>query len=260
MKRTLLLLWACVYAFTSVPAYGIPLGTLEGTNGSILSGDLIFDNFSSSSLASTQPGQASDIDVVPITVAGEHGLRFIGPFFGTTQQVGNTTFVELGFYDFAFDVKTTNPNLLLHNVSHSWAFTHFGEGSKQFSLTTQVRNCPFAVCIGPGEFDIQALDTSLHGNGGGGPVIPSPGILSEHAILPSNTPFLGVENDITMQAGSVFDAIATLHPTFVSVPFVEITFSQVIPEPETYAMMVAGLGLLGFMLRRRATRLPRSGA
>ena len=34
--------------------------------------------------------------------------------------------------------------------------------------------------------------------------------------------------------------------------------ASVVPEPETYAMMVAGLGLLGFMLRRRA-RLPRSG-
>ena len=31
-----------------------------------------------------------------------------------------------------------------------------------------------------------------------------------------------------------------------------------VPEPETYALMVAGLGLLGFMLRRRraASRLP----
>ena len=31
--------------------------------------------------------------------------------------------------------------------------------------------------------------------------------------------------------------------------------SSVVPEPETYAMMVAGLGLLGFMLRRRASAL-----
>jgi PEP-CTERM motif len=30
---------------------------------------------------------------------------------------------------------------------------------------------------------------------------------------------------------------------------------QAIPEPETYAMMVAGLGLLGFMLRRRTSAL-----
>jgi len=28
-------------------------------------------------------------------------------------------------------------------------------------------------------------------------------------------------------------------------------FSSVIPEPETYAVMVVGLGLVGFMLRRR---------
>jgi PEP-CTERM motif len=35
-------------------------------------------------------------------------------------------------------------------------------------------------------------------------------------------------------------------------------FSSTVPEPETYAMMVAGLGLLSFMLRRRraAARLP----
>jgi len=26
---------------------------------------------------------------------------------------------------------------------------------------------------------------------------------------------------------------------------------QVVPEPETYAMLLAGLGLLGFMARRR---------
>ena len=37
-------------------------------------------------------------------------------------------------------------------------------------------------------------------------------------------------------------------------------FSSVMPEPETYAMMVAGLGLLGFMLRRRGARLPQAGA
>ncbi len=37
-------------------------------------------------------------------------------------------------------------------------------------------------------------------------------------------------------------------------------FSGVVPEPETYAMMVAGLGLLGFMLRRRSARQSRSGS
>ena len=29
-------------------------------------------------------------------------------------------------------------------------------------------------------------------------------------------------------------------------------FSSVVPEPETYALMLAGLGLLAFMVRRRA--------
>jgi hypothetical protein len=30
-----------------------------------------------------------------------------------------------------------------------------------------------------------------------------------------------------------------------------ISFAAPVPEPETYAMMLAGLGLMGFMVRRR---------
>ena len=42
----------------------------------------------------------------------------------------------------------------------------------------------------------------------------------------------------------------------MALDFMDAGFSNVsaIPEPETYAMMVAGLGLLGFMLRRRGQR------
>jgi PEP-CTERM motif len=34
--------------------------------------------------------------------------------------------------------------------------------------------------------------------------------------------------------------------------------TAVVPEPETYAMMVTGLGLLGFMLRRQVACVSRS--
>jgi hypothetical protein len=183
MTTSLLLVWASLYALTSVPAYGTPLGILSATNATIEIGGHIFENFGFSSLGSTLP-QASDIDVIPITVAGNHGLRFVGPFFGTTTQVGSTTLVQLGIYHIDFDVKSTDPNALIHEVSHSWSFTHFGEGSKNFEVITNVQNCTSIVCSGPGQFDFLTLDTSLHGNGGGGPVIPSPGILSEQAILP----------------------------------------------------------------------------
>jgi len=34
--------------------------------------------------------------------------------------------------------------------------------------------------------------------------------------------------------------------------FLKISLANPVPEPETYAMMLAGLGLLGFAMRRRA--------
>ena len=265
MKKSLLFFCACAYALTSVPAYGIPLGVLELTNGTIQSGDKIFTNFGFSSLASTSPQQASDIDVIPVTVGGNHGLRFVGPFFGTTSQVGSTIFIELGFYDFNFDVMTTDPNVLIHDVSQSWAFTHFGEGFRNFAVHTTGQNCADIFCSGPGEFDDLGLHTSLHGVPFMEPVIPSPGILSSTAILPFDSPFLRLENDVFIGAGSINDPIATLHPTFVSVPFVEFTFSQTtavpkpVPEPSTLLLFGSAFALVQavrFRSHRRRVRRP----
>lgn len=45
-----------------------------------------------------------------------------------------------------------------------------------------------------------------------------------------------------------------------STAFVEFTTSIPIPEPETYAMLVAGLGLLGFAIRRKSRALDSKAA
>jgi hypothetical protein len=252
MKTSLLLVWAFVYGFLSVPAYGTPLGVLNATNGTIEVGGNVFENFDFFSLASTSPA-VSDIDVIPVTVAGRPGLRFVGPFFGTTTLSGGTIFVQLGSYQIDFDVTQTDPNALFHDVSHSWPFTHFGAGSKNFAVTTGVQNCPELVCVGPGKFDFVQVNTSLT------PLIPSPGILSEGITLPIDSPFLRVENHLTLVAGSVFDEISTLHPTFVSVPFVEVTFGVTdatdVPEPTTVLLFgPASAMVMALRLRRRKTR------
>jgi hypothetical protein len=255
MKTSLLLVWAFVYGFLSVPAYGTPLGVLNATNGTIEVGGNVFENFVFFSIASTSPA-VSDIDVIPVTVAGRPGLRFVGPFFGTTTSSGGTIFVEFGSYQIDFDVTNTDPNALFHDVSHSWPFTHFGAGSKNFSVTTDVQNCPEFVCGGPGKFDFVQVNTRL---GPPFPVIPSPGILSEGITLPIDSPFLRVENHLDLIAGSVFDEISTLHPTFVSVPFVEVTFgvtsATTVPEPSTVLLFgPASAMAMALRLRRRKTR------
>jgi hypothetical protein len=248
MKTSRFVLWVCVYAFISVPAYGTPLGLLTDTNGTIQSGDKIFENFFASNLSvGSDPADFRDIDVIPVTVAGNHGLRFVGPFFAETTQVGSTIFIELGTGNMRFDVRTTDPNVQLQGMNQSWPFTHFGQGFLNFAVNTTAQSCPDVFCSGPGEFDAVVINTSLHGNGGSGPVIPSPGIISEQAIFPNGTDFLRVENIISIVAGRITDPVETLHPTLVSVPFVEFTFSQTtaVPEPATGLLLVpAGLAML----------------
>ncbi len=92
------------------------------------------------------------------------------------------------------------------------------------------------------------------------PIIPSPGILSTTAILQFDSAFLRLENDIFIGAGAINDPIATLHPTFVSVPFVEFTFSQTtvvpepVPEPSTLLLFGSAFALLQGVRYRRKNR------
>jgi hypothetical protein len=67
----------------------------------------------------------------------------------------------------------------------------------------------------------------------------------------SATPFL--------QAGDTFVDLTTQNPSnndnvfglFFTSSFAITDITPAVPEPETYAMFMAGLGLMGFMARRR---------
>jgi len=72
------------------------------------------------------------------------------------------------------------------------------------------------------------------------------------SLLPSN----GLDaKDYTWALWSIDSSIAGLPRNADFAPDASIQVAAV-PEPETYAMMLAGLGVLGFVARRRATVIP----
>ena len=52
-------------------------------------------------------------------------------------------------------------------------------------------------------------------------------------------------------AGSRWPGHIDPHALLFSLTFLDAPIAAAIPEPETYALMLAGLGLLGFAARRR---------
>ena len=104
-----------------------------------------------------------------------------------------------------------------------------------------------------------AFDTT---NGGGPNAVVDP--LNQHSVairfLPLGTYFLDLQVTVSAQLGAV-DFTHSFHPFIV--PLDGVTVTEVtglmpigplvsgVPEPETYAMLLAGLGLLGFAARRR---------
>jgi hypothetical protein len=238
-----LLVAAMALALAAMPgrSLAIPLGTLVGTNGSITQGDKVFDSFAMGGLIATSPASVGDIDVQGITVAGVHGLRFTGPFSGD-----NLTGIELGTYHISFSATVTDTNFLFHGVSHQYVATHSG-GSRNIAQNTNVQSCALAICVGPGEFDFISLNTTLIPAS----MKPSPVAQSDSLVLPFDVPFLRIDHDIVMVAGSVFDDPQV--PTFVSFPSVDILFPQAtaIPEPTTWLLLGCGLAPLVVVSRRR---------
>ncbi len=55
-------------------------------------------------------------------------------------------------------------------------------------------------------------------------------------------------------AGEYFTSVQWFGENATGVTDVQLGITTAVPEPETYAMMLAGLGLLGFAARRRKAK------
>jgi hypothetical protein len=124
----------------------ISLGTLIDTNGSIVQGDKLFDNFRTDPLNNAVVGNASpldvgDIDIRGITTSGENGLRFSGPFSAV-----RTDGQAFGRYTIQYDVSVLDPGFLLSDIHHSFPFSQsgFGSGAATTRAGTAPSEGPFA--------------------------------------------------------------------------------------------------------------------
>ena len=109
------------------------------------------------------------------------------------------------------------------------------------------------------------------------PVLAAAFALVTNTSTPSQSTFIASLGSTPVETFSLFTGIPSV-PTYVG--FTGITFDTItfipagtgvkividnlqitpVPEPETYAMMLAGLGLLGFVARRRGKRPERAAA
>lgn len=71
------------------------------------------------------------------------------------------------------------------------------------------------------------------------------------AIVVSGNDVSGTEGNGTVQFKGTFTSISWTNPVFEDWYGFDVGVAGVVPEPETYALMLAGLAALGFMARRR---------
>jgi hypothetical protein len=69
-------------------------------------------------------------------------------------------------------------------------------------------------------------------------------------VLYSNTNDFSLYSPSTGSYGFLYTTQSTGGAWFA--PSVSVTYTQIVPEPETYAMLLAGLCMLGFVARRRS--------
>jgi hypothetical protein len=239
-KAIWILQLAIVVFFYENQVSAIPISDLVATQGSIQQGDKLFTNFRFESflvgVGDFSPQQTGAIDIQGITVSGENGLRFSGPFTATFP--GDGASIASVTYHLGYDVFVTDSGFNATDFRQSFTATNSGVVSAH--VTATVKNCTDIVCIGPGEFELFGADSGFTG---AQPSSPTP--ISNNFDFPFGTNFLSVDLDIFLCAlCSVFNPPLAASVAF---PFFDEIYSQAaVPEPSAFLLL--GTGLLAFSL------------
>ena len=184
--------------------------------------------------------------------------------FGTPAIANSLTFQNVTFETQALDSDTLRLSILnATNATGDWTGVDF---LKAFEIKA-IGNPTFAsVVSGPGtstatvESGLSAnVGCTTGGTNGGCFSFASPVALTDSMVwtidfqgasLDLDSPSLKIQfltgADATSKTGSLLSQTIPAVSAAFAVPAI-----SAIPEPETYAMMLAGLGLLGFVARRR---------
>ena len=242
MKRpvivvSLMLVVLCV----AVGAYATPLTDLLN-GGSIIAGDKLFDQWQLVSYAASDPSRgfnAANIDVQAITDGGLNpgpGLSFIA----ANNELSVTGDGIYAFVDlmFGFRVSILDPTLKIKDNSlwlNGWTLEWMSDGSNDLGVYIRetVGTAPGLDDLGVKNVERSVLDD----------VLSPDSKLFDSAVFPPQSQIWVTKNILVWSVDPTDTAALTGF---------DQRFSQVIPEPSTYALLCISLGVIGFV--RRKTR------
>ena len=228
-------LFAILVLFVASNSYGMPLGELSGSAGSITQGDLLFTNFTTTLEGNSVDGNAypadvNDIDVQGITIDGNYGLRFTGPF--STVALDGTE--GSSRYLFAYDVASLSPDSEISGFAHASYITFSGDAFFQIrTWTGAITDPPWLQLLIPTDPFTGPLDNVL---------LSDAGLLSDQLageLVTANS--LTVTEMITLSAE--FSPIPSMPDGNVRINSIDVVFSQH-PVPVPPAVILFSTGFL----------------